>query len=310
MSTTGERAAPAFAPLWNSPLLLLGMTSLIWAGHAIVGRLAAGQIGPMTLTSARWTLALAPILVAAAGDLKADAPKLLARWPYVAAMGALGYTAFNALYYVAAHSTSAINLSILQGVIPALTLLGARAWLKTPVSARQAIGVIATMVGVVLVATQGEPARLLTFAFNRGDVLTLIAVVIYALYTLGLAKKPNVKPLSLLAGFAVAAMLSSLPLTAYEIASGGFIWPTAIGYGALVYAAIGPAFLSQVFFIRGVELVGPGRASVFTNLVPIFGALMGVALLGEQFHLFHLLALALVAGGVWLAQGGVRRPRT
>src|SRR5450631_3106484 len=99
MTSSAAPAATGFAPLWRSPLFLLTATALIWAGHSVVGRLAAGQIGPMTLTSGRWALAFLPILAAAWRDLPADGPKLLARWPYVAAMGALGYTGFNAIYY-------------------------------------------------------------------------------------------------------------------------------------------------------------------------------------------------------------------
>ncbi len=302
--------APKASPLaivWNSPILLLGLTALIWAGHSIVGRLATGQIGPMTLTAGRWSLAFAPILAAAWKDLRQDAPKLVERWPYVAAMGAIGYTGFNALFYVAAHSTSAINISIIQGIVPAVVLIGAYAWLKAPVGPRQALGAFATILGVAVIACQGEPSKLLGLAFNHGDLLMVAATLIYALYTLGLAKRPDVKPFSLLAGFAFAALVTSLPLAAWEIATGGFVAPTATGYFALAYAAIGPAFVSQALFMRGVELIGPGRAGVYVNLVPVFGAVLGVALLGEAFHLYHLAALALVAGGVWLAQSGAKR---
>jgi len=303
-------SAPKATPLaivWNSPLLLLGLTALIWAGHSIVGRLATGQIGPMTLTAGRWSLAFLPILAAAWKDLPQDGRKLLERWPYVTAMGAIGYTGFNAIFYVAAHSTSAINISIIQGIVPAVVLMGAYVWLKAPVGPRQALGALATILGVAVIACQGEPSKLLGLAFNHGDLLMVVAVAIYAVYTLGLAKRPDVKPFSLLAGFAFAALITSLPLVGWEIATGGFVVPTATGYFALAYAAIGPAFISQALFMRGVELIGPGKAGVYVNLVPVFGAALGVALLGEAFHLYHLAALALVAGGVWFAQSGARK---
>src|SRR5271157_395882 len=88
---------------WANPILLLVLTTLIWAGHSIVGRLAVGQIAPMTLTTLRWGVALIPILIVARPALRRDWPVLRAHWRYMAAMGALGYTAFNALFYVAAH---------------------------------------------------------------------------------------------------------------------------------------------------------------------------------------------------------------
>jgi drug/metabolite transporter (DMT)-like permease len=289
---------------WMNPILLLALTTLIWAGHSIVGRLAVGQIGPMTLTTFRWALALIPILIVARPALRRDWPVLRAHWPYMAAMGALGYTTFVALFYLAAHRTSALNLSIIQGAMPALVLIGARLFLGARFTALQALGALMTMVGVAAIAAQGDPARLAALAFNEGDVMIFIAVVIYAGYTIGLRQRPRVSGLSLLAGMALAALVTSVPLMIWEVASGGFIWPTAAGLATLVYVALGPAFISQVFFMRGVELIGPGRAGVFVNLVPVFGAIMAVVLLGEKFAAYHVVALLLVVGGIAIAQRG------
>ena len=105
---------------------------------------------------------------------------------------------------------------------------------------------------------------------------------------------------------------TSIPLFVIEISRGEFIWPTGLGLLLLVYAAVGPAFLAQVLYMRGVQLIGPGRAGVFVNLVPLFGALMAIGLLGEPFAAYHLVALALVVGGIAIAQrapaaAGLRR---
>jgi drug/metabolite transporter (DMT)-like permease len=291
---------------WANPILLLVLTALIWAGHSIVGRLAVGEIGPMTLTCLRWALALAPILAAARPSLRRDWPVLRAHWLYLLAMGALGYTAFNALFYVAAHRTSALNLSIIQGGIPALVLIGARIFLGVRFTALQALGAIVTMTGVAAIAAQGQLSRLITLAFNSGDAMMLVAVALYAGYTVALRERPKVSGLSLLAGMALAAFVTSVPLMVWEIAAGGFIWPTAGGLLTLVYVALGPAFASQMFFMRGVELIGPGRAGVFVNLVPVFGAIMAVVLLGEPFAAYHVVALVLVVGGIAIAQRGAR----
>ena len=292
---------------WASPILLLVLTTLIWAGHSLVGRLAVGQIGPMTLVCMRWAAALVPILMVARPSLRRDWPALRARWLYVTVMGALGYTGFNALFYVAAHKTSALNLSIIQGAVPALVLIGARVFLGLRFTALQGLGALITMAGVATIAAQGDAARLAALAFNMGDVLMLVAVVFYAGFTVGLRQKPHVSGLSLLAGMAVAAFVTSVPLMIWEVASGGFIWPTPVGLMTLVYAALGPAFIAQVMYMRGVELIGPGRAGVFVNLVPVFGAIMAVVLLGEPFAAYHVAALAMVVGGIAIAQTGARR---
>jgi drug/metabolite transporter (DMT)-like permease len=285
--------------------VLLSLTTLIWAGHGVVGRMAVGQIGPMTLTCARWALALGPIAFAARGALRRDLEVMRGRWLFVAAMGALGFTAFNALFYVAAHRTGALNLSIIQGAIPAFVLIGARFVFGEKVSAPQALGAFATMLGVMAIASQGDWSRLAGLAFNSGDLMVLIACIFYAGYTIGLRDRPRVSGLGLLAGMAFAAFLTSVPLFLWEVAAGDFVWPTGKGLLLLAYAALGPAFLSQILYMRGVELIGPGRAGVFVNLVPAFGALMAVVLLGEPFAAYHVVALILVVGGIAIAQ---RRP--
>ena len=291
---------------WDSPVLLLTATALIWAGHAVVSRLAVGEIAPMTLTFGRWAVALGPILFAARQTLRADLATLRGHWLYVSAMGALGFTAFNALFYAAASLTGAINLSIIQGAIPAFVLLAARFGFGDTVTALQAVGAFAALVGVTAIAAQGDWSRLAGLAFNLGDLMVLIACLLYAGYTLALRERPRVSPLGLLAGMALAAFVSSLPLFVGEVAAGDFIWPTGSGLLLLLYAALGPAFAGQLFYMRGVELIGPGRAGAFVNLVPAFGALMAVVLLGEPFAAYHIVALALVVGGVAIAQ---RAPR-
>jgi drug/metabolite transporter (DMT)-like permease len=293
--------------VWDSPIVLLSLTAAIWAGHSLVSRMAVGQIAPMTLTCGRWALALGPIAFAARRSLRRDIEIMRPRWLFVATMGALGYTAFNALFYVAGHLTGALNLSIIQGAIPALVLIGARFGLGEKVSRLQALGAFATMLGVVTIASQGEWSRLTGLAFNGGDVLLLVACVFYSGYTIGLRERPRVSGLGLLAGMAFAALLTSIPLLGWEIADGDFIWPTGKGLLLLAYAALGPAFVSQILYMRGVELIGPGRTGVFVNLVPAFGALMAVVLLGEPFAFYHVAALGLVVGGIAIAQR--RSPR-
>jgi drug/metabolite transporter (DMT)-like permease len=287
---------------WANPILMLVLTTLIWAAHSIVGRLAVGQIAPMTLTCLRWGIALIPILIAARPTLRQDWPALRARWVYLTVMGAAGYTVFVALFYAAAHHTGALNLSIIQGAIPALVLIGARVFLRVRFSAVQAFGALITMLGVVVIAAQGDPARLKTFAFNSGDLMMLAGAVLYAGYTVGLRQRPNVSGASMLAAMAAAAFVTSVPLMIWEIMAGGFIWPTWGGALVLAFVALGPAFISQLMFMRGVELIGPGRAGVFVNLVPVFGAVMAVVILGEPFAWYHVLALLLVVGGIAIAQ--------
>jgi drug/metabolite transporter (DMT)-like permease len=277
----------------------------MFAGHSVVGRLAVGEISPMTLTCARWGLALIPLTLATRANFQRDWAVLRPRWVFVIAMGALGFTAFNALFYTAAHRTSALNLSILQGAIPAFVLIGARLVFGVRINSWQVFGTFITMIGVAAIAAQGDIARLLALAFNDGDMLILLACIFYAGYTVGLRDRPQISGLGFFAAMAAVAFVTSIPLLVIEIAAGGFITPTLKGLGVLLYAALLPSLIAQIFYMRGVELIGPGRAGVFVNLVPVFGALLAVLLLGEAFALYHVIALALVVLGIAIAQRAV-----
>ncbi|HEV2604341.1 MAG TPA: DMT family transporter [Microvirga sp.] len=288
--------------LFGQPYLLLTLTTLMWAGNAIASRLAVGEISPMALTTLRWVIAAVLMGFVARRDVAAAWPQLRARWRFIVWMGALGFTGFNALFYAAAHHTTAVNITIIQGAIPVLVLLGALAVFGTRIRGLQLVGMAVTLLGVAIVATKGDIGTLLALAFNIGDVWMLIACALYAAYTLGLRNRPQVPGLAFFALMAGVAFLTSLPLLGYEIATGQVQWPTLQGLLITLYVGLFPSLLSQIFFMRGVELIGPGRAGIFVNLVPVFGALLAVVLLGEPFHVYHALALALVLGGIWLAE--------
>ena len=156
--------------------------------------------------------------------------------------------------------------------------------------------------GVVVTATHGAPLALLEAGINRGDAIMMVAVLLYAGYAVALRWKPAVHWLSLLFAMAVAALLCATPAFLVEIATQGWRMPSAQGWLIVAYTAVFPSIVSQLFFIRGVELIGSNRAGLFINLVPIFGALLAVALLGEVFRAYHLLGLVLVIGGILIAE--------
>lgn len=288
--------------LMRQPYVLLTLTALLWGGNAVAGRLAVGEISPMALTCLRWVIVVAILVPTLGRKVLAEGAVLGPRWRSILFMGALGFTGFNALFYAAAHHTSAVNLTIFQGAIPVLVLLGTALFFRTRIRALQVVGMIVTMAGVAAVATKGDWHVLRTLALNIGDVWMLIACLFYAGYTLGLRNRPAVSGFVFFTAMAVIAFLTSLPLLAYEIWSGALQWPTAKGFAVLMYVGLFPSLVSQIFFMRGVELIGPGRAGLFVNLVPVFGALLAVLVLGEPFAWYHGAGLVLVLGGIALAE--------
>ena len=268
----------------------------------MLGKFAVGEISPMLLVVLRWLGVLILLVFVAKRQIKQDWPILRQHLWFIAALGILGFTAFNSLFYIAAHATSAVNIGIIQGSVPVFVLLGVFIAYRSRVTVLQIAGVIVTMIGVIIVAIKGDLNQLAALAFNWGDLLMVAACFFYAAYAVSLRQRPDVGALSLFSIMAVAAFVSSIPLVAIEAALGQWLWPTITGWVIVVLVALLPSFLAQIFFIQGVSLIGPSRAGIFVNLVPIFAAVLAVSFLKEPFEMFHGIALVLVLGGIWLAE--------
>lgn len=287
--------------------MLLTLTAVLWAGNALASRLAVGHISPFLLVFARWVMVLAVLWPLYGSQVRAHWGEIRPRLMRISLMAILGFTGFNALFYTAGYYTTAINIGILQGSIPVVVLAGAFLLYGTRASLVQIVGVLITLAGVVVVATQGAPQQILDIGLNRGDLAMLAACGFYAFYTLALRERPNMPGIAFFTLLALISAVTSVPLLVAEWAMYGLQMPTLQGWLVTLFVAIGPSCLAQIFYLRGVDLIGPGRAGVFVNLVPVFAAIGAVALLGEPFAVYHALALVLVIGGIWLAQRGAGR---
>jgi len=311
---TGSTLAGYFDTIVPRPAaqayLLLVFTTLIWGANAVAARLAVGEVSPMMLTFSRWIVCCVALALSSRRQIATHWRTLLPSWRSITLMGALGFTGFNALFYAAAHHTTAVNIAIIQGTIPVLVLVGSALFLGTRISAVQLIGVVLTLAGIAVVASRGQLALLASLAFNIGDVWIVIACLLYAGYALGLRNRPQVPAIVFFAATAAVACVVSLPLLAGEVALGEFIVPTPKGIALILFIGLLPSFISQITFIHAVGLIGPARAGVFLNLVPIFGPLLAVLILGEPLSGYHAAALALVLGGITVAESFGRRPPT
>ena len=298
-----------FRWLYGQPYVLLVFTAIFWGGNAIAGKLAVGHISPFTLTCIRWLVAMLIIYPFAIPHLKRDWPQIKAHFVFLFFLGAVGFTLFNNLMYSALVHTSAINVAIVQASMP-LTVFALNFILfQLRATALQITGFTLTLIGVMFVAARGNLEILFELDFNIGDLLMLIAIMTYGFYSVLLKNKPNIHWLSFIAVLGTSALAASLVFLAWEIRSETVIWPDMQGWLVVLYTAIFPSILSQVFWMRGLELVGSNQGGVFINLVPVFGSGLAILILGEQFHPYHAIALVLVIGGVWLAQkSGKKQP--
>lgn len=283
--------------------IMLVLTTLFWGGNAVAGKFAVGEVSPFLLSWFRWTIAAAILLAIAWPKLRRDWPVIRANLPYLVAMGAIGFTVFNALLYYALTSTTAINATIIQAGMPMFIFALNFLIFRTRATPLQVAGYTLTLIGVAVAAGRGNLLGLAELDLNEGDLLMVVATVIYASYSVALRQKPEMHWLSFVTTLIAVGSLASLPLVAVEAANGTLIWPsTPLAWTVVAYTAIFPSILAQAFFIRGIEVLGSNTGGLFLNLIPIMGALLSVALLGEHFQLFHATALALVLGGIAMAQ--------
>ena len=291
-----------FRRLWSNAYLLLTLTALFWAGNSVIGRAARDFVPPVALAFWRWFIAFLLIMIVAAPYLKRDRARLIAKWPAVLALGLLGVAAFNTLLYSGLQFTTALNAVLIQAGQPPLILLAAFLLFGDRAGAAQIAGVLLSLAGVLVIVAGGDLDRLVQLRFNPGDALILVAALLWVIYSVLLRFRPEVHPLSFLAVTFAIGWLAILPLYVAELAAGRHIVVAPESFAALAYVAIFPSLLAYAAFNRGVELLGAGRAGIFLNLMPVFGALLAVGLLGERLTLAHAIGMALIGAGILLTR--------
>ncbi|MDI4631938.1 DMT family transporter [Pelomonas sp. V22] len=295
--------------------LLLTMPPLLWAGNAVVGRHMASQIPPLLLNGLRWALAgLLLLLIApsARALLRSPAP-LWQRWGYLAVVGFLGMGCYNALQYQALRSSTALNVTLIAASMPlGMMMVGALVYGERP-TRRQLAGALLSLVGVALVLARGSWAALLQVHFVAGDLLMLLAVLSWSIYSWLLARPPASLRAEQAPGWDWAAMLMAqiafgapIALAMAGIEQGyteqAVHWGPGLAW-VLAYVAIGPSLIAYRCWGLGVAQAGPALAAFFVNLTPLFAALMSAALLGEWPAWYHGAAFALIAGGIVVSAG-------
>ncbi len=287
--------------------LLLVLTTLFWGGNAVAGKLAIGHVSPMLLTALRWGVAMVVLGLIGHKQLRIDWQLVRGNLPLLMALGFLGFAVFNIALYSALLYTTAINVSIEQAAMPMLIFAANFLLFRLRVTWLQIVGFVLSIAGVALTASHGDPRELLALNVNFGDLLMLIGVIVYSAYTVALRLKPAIHWQSLMIVLTGVAFIGTLPFVAAEFYVGAGIVPDVQGLGVVAYTIFFPSIVAQIFYIKGVEMIGANRAGLFINLVPIFGTLLSVMILRETFHLYHGIAMVLVLGGIWLAEASGRR---
>ena len=301
MSASDHSAASSGNWLANQPYLLLSITALCWAGNAIVGRLAAGHIPPVTLSFLRWSFAFLIILPFAWKHLKRDWGAIRGRLGTMIFLSVIGISAFNTLQYWALEHTQALNTLLLQSAGPLFVAVWSLILLGVRLTLAQAGGIALSLVGVLVILLHGDLTALTSIEFNKGDIIFTVALAIFGLYSVLSLKRPQIHGLSFVGFTFGCGAVCLVPLWIWELFTRPVMQLNAANLLSLFYVAVFPSTLAYLCFNRGVQLIGANRAAPFFHVVPVFGSAMAIVFLGEHPQLFHIIGFALVLTGVFVA---------
>lgn len=287
--------------------VLLTLPPLLWAGNAVVGRLVRNDIPPMALNALRWLIAFL-LLAPLARRLLADPSEALKRWRGLAWLGFLGMGCYNSLQYLALHTSSPLNVTLITASMPVWMLGVGAIFYGVKPTHRQLGGAALSLVGVAVVIARGDPAALLAVHFVPGDLLMLVALFTWAIYSWMLARpapglRAGERPdwnwaESLMSQLMFGVVFSGVAAGVEQaVAPAPIHWSPAL-VAVLAYVAICPSLIAYRCWGLGVAEAGPALASFFVNLTPVFAAVISAALLGVAPAWYHGLAFLLIAAGI------------
>ena len=287
--------------------LLLATPPLLWAGNAVVGRMVVDLVPPMMLNLLRWAVAFVLLLPLAPWVLRRGSP-IWPQWRRYALLGLLGVGCYNSLQYLALHTSTPMNVVLVASTLPLWMLVLGHLFFGASVSRAQLAGMLLSIAGVLVVLTGGQWQQLIHWRLVPGDVLMLLATLLWAWYSWLLLPRPRDSErlradwaALLLAQVTFGVGWSGL-LAAGEWTLGAapvqWGWPLV---ATLAFVAIGPAVVAYRCWGLGVQRGGPALAGLFFNLAPVFAAVLSALFLGEWPHLYHGAAFVLIALGIWVS---------
>ncbi|AOE87405.1 DMT family transporter [Pseudomonas sp. TCU-HL1] len=280
------------------------VASVFWAGNALVARAFHDAIPPFSLAFWRWTLALVILLPFVALPLWEHRSALRHAGWRLLVVAALGISTYSVLLYFAARTTVAINLTLLNTCLPLATFIGAGVLLNEWPPRRAWLGMAVATAGLLVLIAQGRLAQLAALSFNPGDLIMLLAVFDWALYTLLLRRWNSyfkLPPLVLLGALVACGVPMLLPFYLLELASGQRFELSAENFAAIGYTGVAASLLAYLLWNQGIRVLGVAKAVLTNYLMPVFTALLGYLLLGEGLQAYHWFGGTLIFAGLLLA---------
>ena len=281
--------------------MLLALAALCWSGNHVLGRAAAGHVPPFSISLFRWGVALVLLWPFAREHLRRDWPAIKANWKTLVFLGVMGGAIFGVLQYIGARYTTAINISVLNSLAPVMIALAGAGLFGDRLSWRQGTGIAISLLGVGLIVTKADLSRVAQLDFNRGDLIILFNVGVWAIYSVCLRWRPRLHWMSFTYCLAAISTVATAPFFIAEQGVGLTLQPTLLTVGVLAYVGVFPSVIGFAAWHRGVDVLGPTRSGATLHLIPLFSALIATVALGEQLMGFHVVGFALILAGVWLS---------
>ncbi len=301
----GENAvAPkggAVARILINPWVMLALAGLFWSGNHIAARAGAGHVPPLGLGSLRWLIAVVIMWPFVSAYVRRDIPAIVKGWKPILALSVLGGAVFSGLQYTALQYTTALNGSIFNSFAPAIIVLVGALLFRDRLRPVNLAGIAVSFAGVIVIVSRGDLAVLKTISFNYGDVLLLVNMAVWAVYSTCLRLRPPIHPLTFTWILALVAGVALIPFWIWEHVGGFHMQASGLTLAVLVYVTIFPGILAYICWNRGIQEVGAARGGVFLHLIPFYGAVLATMLLGEKLMGFHIVGCVLILSGVWFA---------
>jgi drug/metabolite transporter (DMT)-like permease len=298
----GEGPAAALKRAVASPYALLVLAALFWGGNWVAGRALRDDVPPVALAFWRWVVAAVAFLPFTLGGVFRARATIRREWLRLVVFALLGVTAFNAMVYIGLSHTPAINGALINSAAPIFVFVTVWLAFGERASWLQMLGVCISLAGVATIVTRGDLAALVRLEIGRGDLLIIAAVYLWGIYSIMLRRWPSsLSPTVFLAVIMIIGMVFLLPLYLWEHAAGRTVAVNAESIGGIVYLGLFASLGAYICWNRGVQAVGASRGSLFQHLIPVFTAIFAVLLIGERVQGFHLVGIALILFGIYLA---------
>jgi drug/metabolite transporter (DMT)-like permease len=217
-------------------------------------------------------------------------------------MGVITISTFNSVVYFALNYTQVINAVLVLAIIPAVTIVLSSLMKIEKTNVFQIFGLILSVIGVGSIISNGDIQRVMSLSFNNGDLWMLVCVLSWALYSTLLKKnKLKLSQFSLIQIMVSVGVLFLIPQYFYEQSIGLEVNLNKAFFLILFYVVVFPALAAYYCWQKGVEIIGPNRATMFIQLMPLFSAVMAIMIFNEKFEFYHFAGAAFIVSGIYLS---------